>query len=183
MSNRKMRKTTHRTVPFGKDVEKEHSTAPLNLLRGNPFRVPDGYFDRLPARIMETIDEEAEKGKTVILTLRGRKWPYKIALAASLAFIAFTVAYLIFTPDPTQRLLSDIRQITSGQLEEFDGYLVNFDESLVDDWVELKGDGIRQAMADSTSLDAVTDADIMNYLLAEYTPEELQLNNETDSDL
>jgi len=164
------------------DAEKEHSTAPGNLPRGNPFSVPDGYFDSLPARIMETIDEEAEKGKTVILTLRGRKWPYKIALAASLAFIAFTVAYLIFTPDPAQRLIGEIQQITSGQLEEFDGYLVNFDESLVDDWISRIGDGIRQVMADSTSLDAVTDTDIMNYLLAEYTPEELQLNNETDFD-
>lgn len=180
MSNRKMRTSKHRTVSFQKDDDKGQYPTLSNLPRGNPFIVPDGYFDSLPAKILETTDKDASTGKTFIMTLRDLKWPYKIALAASVAFIAFTVAYLIFTPDPTQRLISEIQQITSGQLEELDGYLVNFDESVVDEWIERKGDGVRQVMADSTNLEAVTDADIMNYLLAEYTPDELVLSNETD---
>jgi hypothetical protein len=177
-----MKKTKNSSVSFQKDVDKGHYPALSSMPRVNPFTVPEGYFDRLPAQILEKIDEESATGKTFFLTLRNLRWPYKIALAASLIFIAFTLAYLIFTPGTTQRLISEIQQITAGQLEEFDGYLVNFDESLVDDWVDRKGDGVRQAMVDSTSLDAVTDDDIMNYLLAEYIPDELLLNTQTNVD-
>ena len=124
---------------------------------------------------MQKIDTKAGTERTFIQTLIELRWTYKAALAASVILITFTFAWLIFKPDPTRQLISEIQQITSSDLVEFDGYLVNFDESLVDEWIDRKGEGIRSAMVDSASLDEVSGADIMNYLLAEYSPDELNI--------
>lgn len=182
MSNRVMKKMKHKTVFLQNEDSKESYRELENIPRNNPFTIPDGYFDKLPSMIMDKIDPETGSKKTFFLSLRNMRWSYKVALAASLIFIALTAAYLIFVPDYAQRLISGIQQITSSELAEFDGYLVNFDESLVDDWIARQGEGIRSAMVDTASLNEISGDDIMNYLLAEYSPEEFPLDTENDLD-
>jgi hypothetical protein len=172
MSKQEMKNAKHSRISLRED--KDTVRAPLleSMPRTNPFTVPDGYFERLPPRIMQRIDSETGEGRTFIRALIAMRWPYKVTLAASVILVAFTVAFLIFKPDYTQELVSEIQQITSSELVEFDGYLVNFDESLVDEWIARKGDGVGSELFDLTSLDDVSDVDIMNYLLTEYDPDE-----------
>lgn len=170
-----MKNAKHSRISLQED--KDAFRVPLleSMPRTNPFTVPDGYFEGLPPQIMQRIGSENDEGRTFFRALIAMRWPYKVTLAASVILVAITVTFLIFKPDYTQELISEIQKITSSELVEFDGYLVNFDESLVDEWIASKGDGIGSELLDLTSLDDVSDADIMNYLLKEYDPDELSI--------
>ncbi len=175
MSKKVMKILKHKADPQQKEEGKRVMSLLASLPKTNPFTVPDHYFDQLPARIMQKVSEQAGSGRNLIRTIIEMRWPYKLAMAASVIFIVFIAYYLAFTPQSTQPLFSDLQQITAGELIEYDGYLVDLDESLVDEWIEQQGDDVDAELVDLTSLDELSETDIMNYLLVEYSPDELTL--------
>ena len=69
--------------------------------QGNPFRVPDGYFDRFTAQVMASLPERKPKSRFAML----RPWLYA---AASLLFAVSIGTTLYFQQAP-----SDGSQIAS----------------------------------------------------------------------
>lgn len=175
MSNKEMKNSEDKAI-LRKEDKDENPYPLLEGLRGkDPFAVPEGYFDRLPAEILDNISEKDDTGRDVIRTVIEWKWPYKVALAASVIFIAFTIAYIAQRPQPLQPLISELQQITARELMEFDGYLVDLDESLFDDWIAQKGEKVSAEMLSMEGLDELTNDDIEEYLLSAYAPEELMI--------
>lgn len=175
MSNEKMKDSAHKDISLQKD-RNENQYPLLQAMRGtNPFTVPDGYFERLAGDIMNKISSQEKPEKNVIRTVMAWRWPYKLALAASLIFMAFIVSYLVMKPQTAQQLISELQQITASELMDYDGYLVDLDESLLEEWIDQKGDGIDSAILSLASMDQLTGDDIMEYLISEYSPDELTI--------
>lgn len=67
-----------------------------------PFKVPEGYFDNLTARIMEQIPEEKEESASIVnLSQRKRTnnlWIKVLSAAASLVLIAIVSTKVINKP-------------------------------------------------------------------------------------
>ena len=137
----------------------KHDDTPDNLPDGvnreNPFRVPDGYFDRFPNKIAERIAEE-NQSKVIRFAVLLKPAPL-LAIAATLITIA-VVSYKIFNK-PTDAFDQD----------EISTYV--YQEGIID---ELSDEEILDysdyAAADSTfqksTSDSVTNT-IQNYLLDE----------------
>ncbi len=178
MSKKKMKRLKYKATSPQKNEDEGQFSLLQEMLGTNPFAVPDGYFDRLPADIMEKIFVKTEAKSRVIRTVLDWRWPYKVAVAASVILIAFAITYVVLKPQATQQLISEIQQITASELMEYDGYLVDLDESLVDNWIAQKGDSVESAMLSLASLDELSGDDITEYLLSEYSPDELTIDPE-----
>ncbi len=66
-----------------------------------PFKVPEGYFDNLTARIMEQIPEEKQETIVVSMTPRknnSKKWISALSIAASLALVAIISPKMMKSP-------------------------------------------------------------------------------------
>ena len=72
------------------------------LLKGNPFKVPDGYFAGLEERLMR-IPEQAPKGKVVFFK---QPWFRTLAAAATVALLV-TLAWLNWNDTTPVTLSSD----------------------------------------------------------------------------
>ena len=55
------------------------------------FRVPDGYFDHLPGRVMERVRKEGVSGSTAVVPLRQRV--SRLLVAAAAVVLLFIVSY------------------------------------------------------------------------------------------
>ena len=65
----------------------------------NPFQVPEGYFSRLTAEVMQQLPEQPKRGLLVKL----RPWMY----AAACAVVAlFTATIYFFTPEQAQQQMA-----------------------------------------------------------------------------
>ena len=58
----------------------------------NPFQVPEGYFDRLSAEVMQKLPEQPKRS----LTARLRPWMYAAACGVA---VLFTATIYFFAPD------------------------------------------------------------------------------------
>ncbi len=63
------------------------------MKKTKPFRVPDGYFDTLPTRVMERINATPVKPKPLW-------WP-RIAAAAAMVGIFFLAGAMLYQSSPT----------------------------------------------------------------------------------
>ena len=61
---------------------------------GNPFKVPDGYFDQFEDLMMERIKEVGEDKKVRLLTPKIVRWVSSIAAVLLLGFIGFQQLHL-----------------------------------------------------------------------------------------
>jgi hypothetical protein len=88
----------------------------------NPFKVPEGYFDELPGRIMEVVSgtEPDQEKKTLIRRLR----PYLAVAAtvAALAVISYTAIHLSSGDGTRNRVEVDISatELTDSYLNDID---------------------------------------------------------------
>jgi len=60
----------------------------------NPFRVPEGYFENLTARIMDSLPEKEAKKETVKISLQKRMTPW-LYVAAMLCGITFGIRFFV----------------------------------------------------------------------------------------
>ena len=60
----------------------------------NPFRVPEGYFENLTARIMDSLPEKEAKKEPVKISLRKRMTPW-LYVAAMLCGITFGIRFFV----------------------------------------------------------------------------------------
>ena len=67
-------------------MENEEKYIREKVGRENPFRVPEGYFDQLSARVMEQLPERQRKSRLVQL----RPWYYAAACVAAVAVMGLT---------------------------------------------------------------------------------------------
>ncbi|MBQ0023624.1 MAG: hypothetical protein KBT29_10350 [Prevotellaceae bacterium] len=104
-----------------------------------PFKVPEGYFDNLTARIMDAIpedDTETEKKNNNIISINANKktetgglekkrtWTKVLKIAASLAIVAAVSFKLI--PFLTDNSVDTNSQIASADYFEEDQYSQDF---------------------------------------------------------
>jgi len=137
----------------------KHDDTPDNLPDGvnreNPFRVPDGYFDRFPNKIAERIAEE-NQSKVIRFAVLLKPAPL-LAIAATLITIA-VVSYKIFNK-PTDAFDQD----------EISTYV--YQEGIIDELSDEEILGYSDyAAADATSYSSKSDSvtnTIQNYLLDE----------------
>ena len=137
----------------------KHDDAPNNLPEGmnreNPFRVPDGYFDRFPLKIAERIAEE-NQSKVIRFAPLLKPAPM-LAIAATLITIAVVSYKIVYKP------------IDTFEQDEISNYV--YQEGIID---ELSDEEILDysdfANADSTFHKSKSDSEtthIQNYLLDE----------------
>lgn len=123
-----------------------------------PYEVPDGYFEDLPARALESIRQAPEPGFLFRRSFR------RIAAAAAIFVMAALVITLVFSRRSTtietndEFSMIDVYQNTINSLADLEeAYLL----SLVD--VE----SLNSIQLINDDLDDVSDEAIMEYLLAE----------------
>ena len=63
----------------------------------NPFRVPEGYFDKLTAEVMQQLPEQPKHS----LTVRLRPWMYAAACIVAVVFTATIYFYPHDSQQPT----------------------------------------------------------------------------------
>ena len=90
-------------------------------LKSSPFRVPEGYFDNLPARVASCVATTGKTGGRRVTI--GRFWP--IAAAACLAAIAIGFWRLSALASPAATVSADQEYLTyinvsDAQLAEYD---------------------------------------------------------------
>lgn len=90
-------------------------------LKSAPFRVPEGYFDNLPAQIASRVAATGKTGGRRVAI--GRFWP--IAAAASLAAIAIGFWRFLAPASPAATISADQEYLTyinvsDAQLAEYD---------------------------------------------------------------
>lgn len=137
----------------------KHDDIPDNLPDGvnreNPFRVPDGYFDRFPNKIAERIAEENQSKVIRFAVLL--KPASLLAIAATLITIA-VVSYKIFN-----------KPADAFDQDEISTYV--YQEGIIDELSDEEILGYSDyAAADSTSYSSKSDLvtnTIQNYLLDE----------------
>lgn len=82
---------------------------------GNPFKVPEGYFDNLTENIMSRLPERiAEEQKPISLWKRVEPWVY---MAAMFAGIAMMIRLFVGSPQPEKLNLT-----SSAEIEDFYQY-------------------------------------------------------------
>ncbi len=103
---------------------------------GNPFTVPEGYFERLTSEVMNTLPEQEAPRFTVKKTTtwdRVKPWVYMAAMFAGAALIIRMASH---NPDPlnneqavaTDAVATDTEMVYDGYID----YAVN--ESMLDDY-------------------------------------------------
>ena len=61
---------------------------------GQPFKVPEGYFDQFEDKLMERIMEESEKKKVRLLSPKLVRWISGVAAVLLIGFIGFQQLHL-----------------------------------------------------------------------------------------
>lgn len=146
-----------------------------DIPRENPFRVPDGYFDRLPADVLSRITRSDAHSPIFPTRVHSLKWAYQLALAASLIAAGLLIAYVVFIHNDTLKKTNGTLELTASELLEYDGYIVELDESVIDLWVSQEGERIDQALLDMAGLDDISEVDVVDYLLTDYSLDELDI--------
>lgn len=104
-------------------MEKKNNTLPSDLhLKGNPYMVPEGYFETFSDRLMQRIDQEElpkKKSEGIIRYLRP-----VLAMAASFAIIFFMV-YAPVRMFSTKQAPLQAEQYYNGLSEIISFYKVN----------------------------------------------------------
>lgn len=171
-----MKKIKNSRAFIQKDPDKPNSIGLSDIPKTNPFSVPEGYFDRLPIEIVNKVTEPAAPGFSLKQRYFAMRLTYKIALAAMMVSLAFCISYVVFMVNGKGESAGDIHQITASELFEFEGYLVELDESLVDAWIDQSGDLVSQELVDLDGLNELSEADVIAYLMQSYTEDELRLD-------
>ena len=83
----------------------------------NPFQVPEGYFDRLTAEVMQKLPEQPKRS----LTTRLRPWMYA---AACVVAVLFTATVYFFTPDRQQTTTIASTMNTDSYLDDVADYVM-----------------------------------------------------------
>ncbi|MGI6231285.1 MAG: hypothetical protein ACOYJF_00330 [Prevotella sp.] len=80
----------------------------------NPFRVPDGYFDRLTSDIMKSLPEEDSRRSPVMTVSRSRRW--RAVAAAACLVMGLASASLVYhhTSDSQQASQTNTSIATSS---------------------------------------------------------------------
>lgn len=170
-----MSKSQHNEPPPPGPTRKDQPIQLSDIPMENPFRIPDGYFDRLPADILSRVYRSAEPSPIFPIRLHSLKRPYKLALAASLIVAGLVIAYLVFINNDPLREINGKLELTAQELLEYEGFIVELDESVVDLWVGQEGDRIDLALLDLANLEDLSEADIVDYLLTDYLLDELDI--------
>ncbi|TPE44310.1 hypothetical protein [Pontibacter mangrovi] len=66
-----------------------------DIPKRNPYQVPDGYFDRLPARVMERTESAQEQA----FWLESLWRPLRLAVAPLVLLLVFVAAFFYSVPD------------------------------------------------------------------------------------
>ena len=102
-----------------------------------PYRVPEGFFERMQAETMERVAEEKRKKKIYRL-----KWGVSMALAVAAmvcGFIFFPSAPTgVAEPDYTKEWLAQM----TGDTDEMDLYLQGLSDEELEAWVEFSENDI-----------------------------------------
>ncbi len=95
--------------------------------KGNPFTVPDGYFDRLPVMINERLKEKKENHFYRIVELMKFKW--RLALVAA-GFVTVVLVSLLWISNYSNDALPDISDISiSDILQDNPDFFNSLEES------------------------------------------------------
>jgi hypothetical protein len=146
----------------------------------NPFNVPEGYFDTLPLRIQDRITKLEQPVPVKPSIIRTLPLPVKLAAASALLALVVMAAILLFSKNDATELLeglsADMIMENPGEVIEIDeNYLV---ETLISKTAEEGLNGITGGYITFTE-EEVTEDDIIAYLLSEYSPDDLNLDNQT----
>lgn len=92
-----------------------------------PFKVPEGYFDNLTARIMDHIPEEKQETPVISIAKHpsksnSRKWFSAISIAASLALIAVISTKFINTNAPSNAIEQTANVENAKEYSDIDSY-------------------------------------------------------------
>jgi hypothetical protein len=122
---------------------------------GNPFGVPEGYFDNFASRLQDRISTEV-RDKEVVLThassrLRSRLVPVMVLGSVTVLAVLFMFRWLS-TPD----LVIPTAQVS--ELIEYSSY--NFDESQLVDALVSTGDPVNTSTEQNQILDYLSDQDL-----------------------
>ena len=88
--------------------------------QGNPFRVPEGYFDNFAAEMMKNLPEQSGQQKKSLL-IRLRPWMY----AAACMVVALFTATLYFVNDtPSQEVPAAVAATNDTYVEDVADYVM-----------------------------------------------------------
>ena len=90
------------------------------LLRENPFRVPEGYFDNLTDRVMSQLPERRQKSRLLPL----RPWYYAAASIAFVAIMGFTYHFHQNTADEQSAIASVETNTENSYIDEVADYVM-----------------------------------------------------------
>lgn len=128
--------------------------------KNNPFRVPEGYFDRLTERTISAIREDTPEGEAAIQPNRRiRLMPY-LALAAAIIGFALlaTVIIRVMTADRASAKFTEENSLYADLLiDELDTYMIE-DELFMTE--AAASTGTEQTIAPETIIDYLMTEDI-----------------------
>ena len=133
------------------------------IKKGNPFKVPEGYFDTLTERTMSAISKSREEEDAVTETERPvRRITLKPYLALAAAILGFavisTVMVRVLTGDRAAAESETVSSLYADlAAEELDTYMIEYELSQTDQ-VEITGDG--QAVSSDVIIDYLMTEDI-----------------------
>ncbi|MCJ8164645.1 hypothetical protein MKJ04_07290 [Pontibacter sp. E15-1] len=107
-----------------------------DIPKHNIHRVPDGYFDRLPRRIMErTAMQEEVAGIPAWLAHLSR--PLRFAVAPLLLLFVFVGAYLFGTQQASQQMDFSIAALTNTEIMDYLDLYAQVETSDMEEFVDL----------------------------------------------
>lgn len=78
---------------------------PEDIKKENIYKVPEGYFDKLPLRIQKRINAEKPVEKISVI----QRTSFRIAVSIAAVLLIFTVVFRLYTSTPTpEKLLSEV---------------------------------------------------------------------------
>lgn len=107
-----------------RQLSEEEQYLSKRLAKGNPYKVPEGYFDQLTERVMQQIDESTTTGTKKPHTVKLRLW----SAAAAVALVVGVSTTLFFHRETAnapqdQRVATVFSDNESDYLDEAADYL------------------------------------------------------------
>lgn len=86
--------------------------------QGNPFKVPEGYFEQLTSQVMNQLPEKKAK----VVSMRIRRWLYAAACIAAIAVLGLTFMFDNRVAAEQQPLTASVSAVESDYMDEAADY-------------------------------------------------------------
>jgi len=134
----------------------------LQLPKQPGFTVPDGYFDRINATILEKVSQTTTPEVKVT-----KLWPSKLTRYAAAACLALITSFAVYLNQ--DKLFKPTEQVSNTAALNEDPMLWDIDEELIMEQMESGSSGI-------TTNTSATSAELEDYIIDHYSQYEIASN-------